>query len=299
MTTILLAGVAVLDFVFQVDHFPRIADKFRAKDAMIVNGGNAANASIALAKMGARPLLAARLGDDPVADLILAGLEKHEVDTALTRRFPGNRSSYSSIYLDDTGERQIVNFRDNTLTMAPDWLEAAMPKDFSAVLGETRWPAGAKAAMQAARDRGVPGVMDGEVPVFEGEEALRLASHVAFSARAACEFSGEEDVEQAILKADTLLPGRVLATDGPRGTFEADNGSIRQHPAFAVDAVDTLGAGDVWHAAFTLRLGEGAKEADAIRFASAAAAIKCTRAGGGSGAPARAEIEQFLSERER
>jgi sulfofructose kinase len=60
-------------------------------------------------------------------------------------------------------------------------------------------------------------------------------------------------------------------------------------------AVDTLGAGDVWHGAFALALAEGRPERQAVRFASAAAALKCTRFGGRNGAPRRAEVDAFLS----
>jgi len=68
-------------------------------------------------------------------------------------------------------------------------------------------------------------------------------------------------------------------------------------PAFAVRAVDTLGAGDVFHGAFALAIGEGMPERRAVRFANAAAALKCTRFGGGrGGAPSRAEVERFLGE---
>jgi sulfofructose kinase len=75
-----------------------------------------------------------------------------------------------------------------------------------------------------------------------------------------------------------------------------DRGEERTVPAFAVDPVDTLGAGDVWHGAFTLALGEGEDEHDAIRFANAVAAIKCTRFGGRAGIPDRATVENFLKE---
>jgi sulfofructose kinase len=63
-----------------------------------------------------------------------------------------------------------------------------------------------------------------------------------------------------------------------------------------VDTVDTLAAGDVWHGAFVLALGEGKNEAEAIRFANAVAAIKCTRFGGRAGIPRRAEVEEFMKE---
>jgi sulfofructose kinase len=59
--------------------------------------------------------------------------------------------------------------------------------------------------------------------------------------------------------------------------------------------VDTLGAGDVWHGAFALALAEGRPEPAAVRFASAAAALKVQRAGGRAGAPTRGELEAFLA----
>jgi sulfofructose kinase len=71
---------------------------------------------------------------------------------------------------------------------------------------------------------------------------------------------------------------------------------LRCH-AFAVDTVDTLAAGDVFHGAYALALAESWRIGDAIRFAAAAAAIKCSRAGGRSGAPARGEVQAFLASR--
>jgi sugar/nucleoside kinase (ribokinase family) len=73
-----------------------------------------------------------------------------------------------------------------------------------------------------------------------------------------------------------------------------DDGELRQVPAFKVEVVDTLGAGDTFHGAFTLMLAEGMSERPAMRFSAAAAALKCTRYGGILGAPTRAEVEEFL-----
>jgi len=66
-------------------------------------------------------------------------------------------------------------------------------------------------------------------------------------------------------------------------------------PVFSVRAIDTLAAGDVFHGAFALALAEGAREREALRFAAATAAIKCTRFGGGAAAPDRAEVEVLLA----
>jgi sugar/nucleoside kinase (ribokinase family) len=67
-------------------------------------------------------------------------------------------------------------------------------------------------------------------------------------------------------------------------------------PSFPVHTVDTLGAGDVFHGAFALAVTEGQPLRDAMRFASAAAALKCTRHGGAFASPQRTEVERLLSE---
>lgn len=294
MSHVLVAGVAVLDFVFHMQEFPTRPEKYRAEGATISGGGNAANSAVAIARLGGTPHLAARLGDDEIADLIIKGLEKEQVETNLLKRFCEKRSSFSSIYIDGSGERQIMNFRDNSLTMNADWLAAALPEQICATLGDTRWPQGARVAMQAAKDRGVAGVIDAESPVNEAKEALGLASHVAFSAQGAAEFTGESDFKLSALTADKLIPGTAIVTDGENGVFMVKNGEAQHFDAFPITPVDTLGAGDVWHGAFALALADGEIEEDAIQFASAAAALKCTRKGGRDGAPTREEITEFI-----
>jgi len=92
-----------------------------------------------------------------------------------------------------------------------------------------------------------------------------------------------------------LTPALLAATRGPRGTIWLNEaGKLEETPAFPVQAVDTLGAGDVFHGAFTLGLAEGAEVREALRFAATAAALKCTRHGGGMAAPQRVEVEELL-----
>jgi len=294
MTGVLIAGVAVLDFVFHMEQFPKIAEKYRATGAAISGGGNAANAAVAISRLNGNAKLAARLGDDEIADLIIAGLQRESVDTDLTKRFAKHRSSFSSIYIDATGERQIMNYRDTDLSMDAQWLKDQAPTDIKGTLADTRWPQGALVAMQIAKERGLPGVMDAEAPVMEAIDAVKAASHVAFSAQGAVDFTGETDIEKAALLADTRLDGTVIITDGENGVVMVKDGQPQWFKAFAIQPVDTLGAGDVWHGAFALALAEGQSEADAIMFASAAAALKCTRMGGRDGAPNRDETLEFL-----
>ena len=241
-------------------------------------------------------MLASRLGSDQVAEMIAAGLDADGVDCTMLRRFEGKRSSFSSVFIDQTGERQIVNFRDPELPMDAGWLQAALPGDFDAALADTRWPDGAEVLMKIARERGVPGVLDGEAPIREAEAALGLASHIAFSAQGLRDWAGHNDLDTALGDAAVETGAFVCVTDGAKGVVWRQGTASGFEPAFAITPVDTLGAGDVWHGAFALRLGEGASATDAIRFASAVAAIKCTRINGRAGYPIRAETETFLKE---
>jgi sulfofructose kinase len=297
MTTILTVGVAVIDIVMSIDALPRKAEKYRARDAAIVGGGCAANAAAAVARLGGRALLAARTGQDRIGDLIVSGLEAEGVDCGLVRRIAAGRSSFSSIYVDAAGERQIVNFRDMALSFDGGWLEGRIPDGVDAILADTRWPQGAAVAMAAARDRGIPGILDAEAPVREAGEALRLASHVAFSAQGLRDLTGIENLDAALAAARDETGAWVCVTDGAAGVTFFEHGTLAHEPAFAVEVVDTLGAGDVWHGAFALALGEGEDPRAAIRFASAVAALKCTRFGGRTGTPDRAEAEAFLRSR--
>lgn len=292
MAEVLVVGMAVVDFVFGLDSVPTRAVKYRADRAEVVGGGCAANAAVAVARLGGVAHLAARLGDDPMGDMILADLHTEGVRTGMCQRTPGARSSYSAVCVDAAGERQIVNFRGQGLTEQTSWLADAPP--VGAVLVDTRWPAGAVRALELARARGVPGVVDAEAP-FDAE-VLAPASHIAFSRDGLMSFSGGPDLETALRRAQARLPGWVCVTDGANGTFWLDGHRLRHAPAFKVAVADTLGAGDVWHGAFALALAEGQDEGRAVVFANAAAALKCTTFGGRKGCPDRAALDAFLKE---
>jgi sulfofructose kinase len=292
--SILVAGVAVIDFVFEVDTMPDRPQKYRAQDAYITGGGNAANAAVAISRLGGKSLLAARLGDDAIADLILAGLQSEAVDTYLVRRFVGRRSSFSSVFVDAAGERQIVNYRDTDLSQDAAWLEAERLDGLSAVLADTRWGKGAAKAMELATNSGVPGIIDAEAPVREAQDALRIASHVAFSMQGLADLTGSGNAVAGLLKARTELDAWLCVTDGGNGAWYLEGETPVHVPAFAVEAVDTLGAGDVWHGAFALMLAQGIVETQAVQFANAAAAVKCSRSGGRAGYPTLDEAQKLL-----
>jgi sulfofructose kinase len=296
MATVLCVGHAVQDFVFAVPKLPDRGEKYVASGFSSVGGGPAATAAVSVAKLGGRACLAARIGDDAVAGVIEEELRGYGVDCTYLRRFAGCVSSVSAVMLDAAGERMIVNHLDPRIPASADWLPAPAAMKAQAVLADTRWPEGALAALLAARAAGVPGVLDADRPIPAGGDALRAASHVAFSAEALTEFVGIPDPRRALEHVAASLGGWCCVTAGADGVYAIEAGNLNRYPAFRVNVVDTLGAGDVWHGAFALALAEGSGEADAVRFASAAAALKVRKSGGRSGAPLRAELDAFLDE---
>lgn len=292
MAQLFVLGMAAVDFVFSVPAMPRTAEKYLARDAKVVGGGPAANAAVAVARLGGTPELAARLGDDALALLILQGLEADGVATNFVNRAPDGQSSFSSVYVDSQGERQIVNFRGTGLTEDTFWLANAKRAD--AVLVDTRWPGGAARALDMARDWGVPGVLDAEAPI--DPSLLEKASHIAFSRTGLQQLSNAKDPARALKDATAGFEGWACVTDGERGVWFTDESGIAHVPAFQVVAKDTLAAGDIWHGAFALSLAEEGDALTAIRFANAAAALKCMNFGGRVGCPDRAAVNSFLKE---
>lgn len=291
MAKVLCVGAAVVDFVFYLPELPNKPIKYGTERATIVGGGCAANAAVAVARLGGQAILGARMGDDAVGDLIVADLLREGVDVAHVTRTKGGQSSYSSIVIDQGGERQIVNFRGAGLRFDTDWFSEQA--GLGAVLTDTRRVAAAVAAMQAADALGIPGIVDGEAPI--DPSILHPASHVAMS------MQGLQDLRPDLAPADALLQlarefgGWFCVTDGANGVLYTDAGAVSHHPAYTVDVVDTLGAGDIWHGAFSLALAEGQSEARAMAFASAAAALKCMKNGGRAGCPNREDTMNFLS----
>lgn len=291
---ILAVGIATLDHVFKVADMPTRAEKYRAENLTITTGGTAGNAAIAMTRLGARVCLHASLGDDGIGRDIVSGLLAEGVDCSHVRRIAGRASPISAIIVDGRGERLVVSYSDPLLPRDTDWLPGHLPEGVGAVLGDTRWQEGTAHLFRLARAAGIPAVLDADREPTIVPEILELATHVAFSMQGLRDITGHADA-RAALEAYTGAADRwVAVTNGGEGLFYRSEGHLVHLPAFDVPVVDTLAAGDVWHGAFAVRLAEGAGEHEAARFASAAAALKCTRFGGRDGAPRRAEVDGFL-----
>ena len=177
-------------------------------------------------------------------------------------------------------------------------LDRVLNGEFSAVLTEVRWPEGAAAVLDAARAAGIPAILDAEVGASGVLDDLAIrATHVLYSETGLAGHVGENDVRSQLQRVQAMLPDAFVGvTRGEEGFFwlERNTGHIEHAVGVSVTAVDTLGAGDVFHGAYALGVVEGMSAQEAGRFACVAASLKCEVFGGRIGAPDRAKVANYL-----
>lgn len=291
---IICLGLSAQDQVWRVERsFAGQSEKIRSTDYTTLGGGMAANAAVTGARLGGAVSFWGRAGDDAAGREMRAALAAEGIDVANFRLFADGRSSVSGIIVDSSGERQIVNFR-GAFPEAPDWLPLDDIAKASAVLADPRWVDGAVAMFSEARTRGIPTVLDGDVADAEVfERLLPLTDHAIFSEPALAAFAGSAN--DASLSSLARFDCRVVAvTRGGEGVSWYENSRLQHRAAYPTPVVDTTGAGDVFHGAYVLAIGAGLSVPDAMAFASAAAALKCTRSGGRDGIPSINDCLAFM-----
>ncbi|WP_454621666.1 sugar kinase [Bradyrhizobium cenepequi] len=296
---ILCIGMPVRDLTFRVRGVPDRGSKENATHFEEICGGNALNAAIAIVRLGGRASICGPIGDarETASKYMFEKMAHEGIETKHILHMPGLVTPISTIMLDPTGERTIVTFRD------PELWKVRLPRpeilldDCAAVLTESRCAEFCTDLCAEARKRDIPVIVDVDRAMSLREGLLTASSHLVFSSEPLQETADVTDDGHALKKIAKLTGSFLAGTRGPRGTIWLnEQGELGETPAFPVHTVDTLGAGDVFHGAFALAITEGQELRDALRFASAAAALKCTRFGGAFAAPQRTEVEQFLEQ---
>ena len=295
---ILCIGIPVRDLTFRIQELPARGFKVSATHFDEISGGNALNAAIGIARLGVRVSLCGPMGDarETSSRHIFEKLGHEGIDTKHLIHMPGLVTPISNIMIDPSGERTIVTFRDPELWRVRLPSAETLLADCSAILVENRCADFCTELCAEARRRGIPVVVDVDRAMSQREGLLTASSHLVFSSEALQATAGIADDAEALKRMVALTPSFLAGTQGAQGTLWLDENRVLQRtPAFPVHTVDTLGAGDVFHGAFTVAITENQDIPAALRFASAAAALKCTRFGGAFAAPQRAEVEQLLA----
>jgi sulfofructose kinase len=296
---ILCIGMPVRDLTFRVAGVPARGSKEHATHFDEICGGNALNAAIGIARLGGRASICGPMGDarETSSRFIFEQMAHEGIDTKHIVHMRGLVTPISAIMIDPSGERTIVTFRDPELWKVelPD--TDTLLEDCHAILTESRCAEFCTDLCAEACRRGIPVIVDVDRAMSLREGLLTASTHLVFSSEPLQETAGVADDGEALKKIAKLTPSFLAGTRGPRGTIWLDgDGKLQETPAFPVHTVDTLGAGDVFHGAFALAITEQQELREALRFASAAAALKCTRFGGAFAAPQRIEVEELLNQ---
>jgi sugar/nucleoside kinase (ribokinase family) len=301
MAELIGLGLATLDHLMQVESFAQPVGQAKVKAFDIQGGGLTGTALVAAARLGLSVELWGVAGTDRLGDWIVAGLEAEGVGLQGFRRRDGMEGPLVLVFVDgETGERRFQLAR---------WLRDADPYPLDlerldgakCLLVDGMFPRAAVEAARYARSRGIPVVADLGGVEGSQRELVSLVDYLVTNEdcarRVAGGSAGPDDPERACKLMSAMGPRVVVATLGGRGSVYGEGENISRQPAFPVSVVDTTGAGDCFHGAFCVGVVRGWGLGETVRFASAAAAIKCQRLGGRAGLPRMTEVEAFLRER--
>eukprot|EP00919_Chromeraceae_sp_WS-2016_P041939 GHVR01099803.1.p1 GENE.GHVR01099803.1~~GHVR01099803.1.p1 ORF type:complete len:304 (-),score=59.44 GHVR01099803.1:117-1028(-) len=293
---IVTLGNAFLDTIVYLPMLPTAPTKIRATDVRRTGGGIAATAAYTTAVLGAQTTYWGRLGQDDTGDQILTRLNAVGVKTDAVRRVAGGVSPIGTILVSPGGDRMAFGFIGRDLGNDADWLPLDQLEGVHGVLADYSWWEGAAAVFTAARERGIVTVLDADVGDMDAVgRLLDLPDHAVFSSACLARLADTTDIEAGLRHAGAHCRGIVSVTDGENGFFWLDGDRVRNVPAFPVVAIDTNGAGDIFHGAFTLGLAEGLDVESAARFAGATAALKCARGSGWESIPDRVAVNALLN----
>jgi len=291
---VLCVGATAYDLIFQVDHHPKPDEKAIAGALLRCGGGPAANAAVTVSRMGLRAAFAGYLGRDVFGDLHLEELEAAGVHTGLIVRgeFP---TPLSSVWVKPAGERALVNYRSPDAPLPPGSIDFAdlRPK---VILFDGHEPGISLPLLARARAEGITTVLDAGSLNRGTSQLFNQVDCLVCSEAFAHEITDASTAEGAM----EILASRhpcVVVTLGAEGLIWTKGRARGRLSAFAIEAIDTTGAGDVFHGAFAGCLALGREWGETLLYSSAAAALSCTRAGARTSIPTGAEVEAFLDSR--
>ena len=294
---VLGVGCNSVDFVYRVPAAPRADSptaKLRISSHQAMCGGQMATAMAACAGLGLRAGYLGCVGHDHNGRLLLSELQQRGVDVSqvLTRECP-NR--FAVITVDESsGERIVLWDRDDRLNLRRDEIDPAVMAAARIVHVDDEDQEAAIATAQIATQAGAIVTSDIERLTPLTKQLVASVSMPIFAQHLLPELTGETDPARALRSIRSLNTGLLCVTLGPSGAMLLAGDEVIAEPGFDITAVDTTGAGDVFRAAVIYGLLNEYAPREMLRFANAAAAVSCTRAGAIAGVPSRDEVQQLL-----
>jgi sulfofructose kinase len=294
---VLGVGCNSVDYVYRVPAAPRADSptaKLRISSHQAMCGGQMATAMAACAGLGLRAGYLGCAGSDHNGRLIISELQQRGVDVShvLTREC-ANR--FAVITVDEsTGERIVLWDRDDRLNLRNDEIDPAVIAAARLVHVDDEDQDAAIAAALVARDAGVPVTSDIDRVTSRTGELVAAVSIPIFAQHLPAALTGESDLARALRVLRRSHPGMLCVTLGQGGAMLLAGDDLIVEPGFAITAVDTTGAGDVFRAAFIHALLHDYAPREMLRFANAAAAVSCTQPGAMASVPKIEDVRRLI-----
>ena len=287
-------GQCALDYLGTIETYPPPDVKCEFSGLVIQGGGPVATALVALSRWGLTCAFAGVTGDDRFGETIRTSLDEEGVDTGGLLVRKGFASQFAFIVAEPgtQGRRTIFWQRPTGPPPTPDELDYGLIQQARVVLTDGLFPDAALSACKAAREAGIPVVVDAG-SLREGMlELAGVSDFFLASETFARAFVGDADPREACQKLAALGPGVAGVTLGAKGYAAWTEGRVIDRPAYRVNAVDTTGCGDVFHAGFVYGVVRGWEVEKSLDFGAWAAAMVSTRLGGRAGIPSRQALEE-------
>ena len=290
-------GLNAIDYLCSLPRYPVPGEKLRMTGFARQGGGQVATALVALSRWGLTAMYVGNVGEDEHGRLSLSLLRSEGIDISRTRAIPGATSQFAVILVQgESGERTILWERDARIRIRPEDLPREEIRRSRAVLLDGHDVPASIASARVARGAGVPVVLDAE-KVQEGtEELLGLCDHVVAASSFVAQILPGAEPEEGVREIHRRYsPCTAAVTLGAEGALGFDGRDVIRVRGIEVEAADTTGAGDVFHAGFLFALLAGKPFPAMLAFGNAAAALSCRKVGGRAGIPPFDEIEETLS----
>lgn len=289
LVDVLCIGHASYDLTFAVTKHPEADEKMLANSLLECGGGPAANAAVCVSRLGLSAAFAGYLGQDLYGDKHLQELHAHHIDTRLLVRGT-SPTPLSTIIVKPDGKRALINYKGTTQALAANAIDCTIlqPK---VILFDGHEPHLSLPLAVRAKHNKIPTVLDAGSVHAGTLRLMNQVDYLACSEKFAQQYAG--DVETALAKLSACAP-YVIITLGDKGLCWQQGLTCGAIPAFAVNAIDSTGAGDAFHGALAVAIATGLDWLDALYFASAAGALCCTKMGARSGLPFKTEHAALL-----
>jgi len=298
MPEIVGIGANVLDTLLSVAHYPTEDTKQKAEGIKQCGGGPCATGLCAAAKLGASAAFLGTVSDDSAGSFLIADFEKYGVSTEYIGRAAGCRAFTSYILLAaDTVSRTCIFDRGDVPPLRLNDAQKDAIRQAKILMVDGNNLDAAIEGAKIARECGTKVLYDAG-GLYKGvERLLPLADYLIPSKEFALRHTGETDVKEAAKRLKAMYsPETVVITCGKVGGIFLTDGTPREYPALPAEAIDSNGAGDVFHGAYAFAMCRGWDTETACLFSSGVSALKCTRIGAREAVPNYTETVKYLKE---